>query len=49
VRIRLPEVEQQKPDSGPGCWPQMPITEGALPYVRPKQKELNAMVAALSR
>jgi lysophospholipase L1-like esterase len=33
------------PDSGPGCWPQMPITEGDVPYVRAKQKELNAMVA----
>jgi lysophospholipase L1-like esterase len=34
------------PDSGPGCWPQMPITEGDVPYVRAKQKELNAMLAA---
>jgi lysophospholipase L1-like esterase len=34
------------PDSGPGCWPQMPITDGDVPYVRAKQKELNAMVAA---
>jgi lysophospholipase L1-like esterase len=36
------------PDSGPGCWPQMPITDGDVPYVRAKQKELNAMVAAQS-
>jgi lysophospholipase L1-like esterase len=34
------------PDNGPGCWPQMPITDGDVPYVRAKQKELNAMVAA---
>jgi len=34
------------PDQGPGCWPQMPITDGDVPYVRAKQKELNAMVAA---
>jgi len=34
------------PHSGPGCWPQMPITEGDVPYVRAKQEELNAMVAA---
>ena len=34
------------PDSGPGCWPQMPITDGDVPYVRAKEKELNAMVAA---
>ena len=33
------------PDTGPGCWPQMPITEGDVPYVRAKQKELNAMMA----
>jgi lysophospholipase L1-like esterase len=33
------------PDSGPGCYPQMPITEGDVPYVRAKQKELNAMLA----
>ena len=33
------------PDSGHGCWPQMPITEGDVPYVRAKQKELNAMLA----
>jgi lysophospholipase L1-like esterase len=34
------------PDAGPGCWPQMPITDGDVPYVRAKEKELNAMVAA---
>jgi lysophospholipase L1-like esterase len=34
------------PHSGPGCWPQMPITEGDVPYVRAKQEELNAMLAA---
>jgi len=33
------------PDTGPGCWPQMPITDGDVPYVRAKQKELNAMMA----
>ena len=34
------------PDQGPGCWPQVPITDGDVPYVRAKQKELNAMMAA---
>jgi len=34
------------PDTGPGCYPQMPITDGDVPYVRAKQKELNAMLAA---
>jgi hypothetical protein len=24
------------PDTGPGCWPQMPITDGDVPYVRAK-------------
>jgi lysophospholipase L1-like esterase len=33
------------PDSGPGCWPQIPITDGDVPYVRAKEKELNAMLA----
>jgi hypothetical protein len=33
------------PDSGPGCWPQVPITEEDVPYVRAKQKELNQMLA----
>ncbi len=33
------------PHSGPGCWPQMPITDGDVPYVRAKQEELNAMLA----
>jgi lysophospholipase L1-like esterase len=34
------------PDSGPGCWPQVPVTEGDVPYLRAKHKELNAMLAA---
>jgi len=33
------------PHTGPGCWPQIPITEGDVPYVRAKQEELNAMLA----
>jgi lysophospholipase L1-like esterase len=33
------------PDEGPGCWPQIPITDGDVPYVRAKQKELNGMLA----
>ena len=33
------------PDAGPGCWPQVPVTEGDVPYLREKQKELNAMLA----
>jgi lysophospholipase L1-like esterase len=33
------------PESGFGCWPQMPIGFGDVPYLRSKQKELNAMLA----
>jgi lysophospholipase L1-like esterase len=33
------------PDSGPGCWPQVPVTDEDVPYLRAKQKELNQMLA----
>ena len=33
------------PDAHPGCWPVMPITPADVPYVRAKEKELNAMLA----
>jgi lysophospholipase L1-like esterase len=33
------------PDSGPGCHPQVPVTDGDVPYLRAKQKELNQMLA----
>jgi hypothetical protein len=34
------------PHAGPGCWPQMPVAEGDVPWLRAKQEELNAMLAA---
>jgi GDSL-like Lipase/Acylhydrolase family len=34
------------PDQGPGCWPVMPVADGDVPYVRDKEKELNAMLAS---
>jgi lysophospholipase L1-like esterase len=34
------------PDEGPGCWPQVPVTNEDVPYLRAKQKELNGMLAA---
>jgi hypothetical protein len=46
ARVLVVNYASILPDSGPGCWPQMPITEGDVPYVRAKQKELNAMLAA---
>ncbi|HXS45854.1 MAG TPA: SGNH/GDSL hydrolase family protein [Solirubrobacterales bacterium] len=33
------------PETGFGCWPQMPMGFGDVPYLRSKQKELNAMLA----
>jgi hypothetical protein len=33
------------PETGFGCWPQMPIGFGDVPYLRSKEKELNAMLA----
>jgi hypothetical protein len=33
------------PDTGPGCWPQIPVTDSDVAYVRAKHKELNAMLA----
>jgi hypothetical protein len=29
-----------------GCWPQLPVADGDIAYLREKQKELNAMLAA---
>ncbi len=37
------------PDTGFGCWPQLPIAFGDAPYLRAKEKELNAMLAAQAR
>jgi lysophospholipase L1-like esterase len=45
ARILVVNYAAILPDEGPGCWPQMPITDGDVPYVRAKQKELNAMLA----
>jgi hypothetical protein len=33
------------PHEGPGCWPQMPVADGDVAYLRDKQEELNAMLA----
>jgi lysophospholipase L1-like esterase len=32
------------PESGPGCWPRMPIAPDDVPYLRGVQKQLNAML-----
>jgi lysophospholipase L1-like esterase len=36
------------PDQGPGCWPQVPVTEQDVPYLRAKQQELNQMLAEVA-
>jgi lysophospholipase L1-like esterase len=46
ARVLVVNYASILPDEGPGCWPQMPVTDGDVPYVRAKQKELNAMLAA---
>jgi hypothetical protein len=33
------------PETGSGCWPQMPIGFGDVPYLRQTEKSLNAMLA----
>jgi lysophospholipase L1-like esterase len=33
------------PDTGPGCYPQIPVSDGDVEYVRGIQKELNQMLA----
>jgi lysophospholipase L1-like esterase len=33
------------PETGNGCWPQMPIAYADVPYLRAKEQELNAMLA----
>jgi lysophospholipase L1-like esterase len=37
------------PETGPGCWPQMPIAPEDVPYLRGIQHELNRMLARQAR
>jgi lysophospholipase L1-like esterase len=34
------------PETGSGCWPQVPLAYADVPYLRAKQKALNAMLQA---
>jgi lysophospholipase L1-like esterase len=36
------------PDNGVGCYPQMPITDGDVPYLRDKERQLNAMLRSVA-
>ena len=33
------------PDTGPGCWPTLPVSDGDVPWLRDKEKELNQMLS----
>jgi len=37
------------PETGPGCWPQMPIAPEDVPYLRGIEHELNGMLARQAR
>jgi hypothetical protein len=45
ARVYLVNYPAIFPETGSGCWPQMPISFSDAPYLRAKQKELNAMLA----
>jgi lysophospholipase L1-like esterase len=45
ARILVVNYASILPDTGGGCWPQIPITDQDVPYVRGVQKQLNAMLA----
>jgi lysophospholipase L1-like esterase len=36
------------PDSGVGCYPQMPVTDGDVPYLRDKERQLNATLKSVA-
>ncbi len=44
ARVFLVGYPQILPNTGPGCWPSLPITEGDVPYLRSKAKQLNSML-----
>jgi lysophospholipase L1-like esterase len=46
ARVFLVNYAAILPETGYGCWPQVPLAYNDVPYLRAKQKELNAMLAA---
>jgi hypothetical protein len=46
ARIFVLGYPQILPETGIGCWPQMPVTRWDVPYLRKKAKELNSMIQA---
>jgi len=44
ARVYLVGYPQILPNTGPGCWPSLPIKEDDVPYLRAKAKQLNSML-----
>jgi hypothetical protein len=44
ARILVVNYAAILPETGVGCWPQVPLAWNDVPYLRAKQKELNAML-----
>jgi lysophospholipase L1-like esterase len=45
ARVLLVNYAPILPETGSGCWPQVPLAYADVPYLRAKQQELNAMLA----
>jgi lysophospholipase L1-like esterase len=45
ARVYLVNYLPILPETGNGCWPQVPVAYDDVPYLRAKEKELNAMLA----
>jgi GDSL-like lipase/acylhydrolase family protein len=45
VRVLVVNYSAILPHTGGGCWPQLPLAEGDVPWLREKQVELNQMLA----
>ena len=48
ARILLVNYAAILPETGSGCWPQVPLAYSDVPYMRTKQKQLNAMLATVA-
>jgi hypothetical protein len=49
ARILVVNYAAILPDSGSGCWPQVPLAYSDVPYLRTKQKQLNEMLRVQAR
>jgi hypothetical protein len=45
ARVFVVDYPAILPDTGPGCWPQIPVADGDVAWLRSKEKELNQMLA----